>query len=206
MPGELQRRCCFPSRRASQPQNAVSGTAEAILRLPVLSQPDIVVVHAGDLDGSRVELSRSGTTWTGSGSATGTLTHFVPGERQSTIFLESPAIPIQRVHLRWQCRVPSAVRVLGDAWERSYGDLQWMPLQAERPLPWYALIHLQERTAGVGVKTGTASFAFWQIDPSGISLWLDVRNGSNGVRLGNRKLEIATIVEYTGDGGRKVHS
>jgi alpha-galactosidase len=187
-----------PSRIAAQ-NAATSGTAEAVIRLPVLSRPDIVVVHAGDLDGSRVELSRSGTDWTGTGSATGALIHFVPGPRQSSIFLESPAIPIQRVHLRWQYRFPVAVRVLGDAWERSYGDLQWMPLQAERALPWYALLHLQERTAGVGVKTGTASFAFWQIDPSGISLWLDVRNGSNGVRLGNRKLEIATIVEYSGD-------
>jgi alpha-galactosidase len=125
-----------PSRIAAQ-NAATSGTADSILRLPVLSQPDIVVVHTGDLDGSRVDLSRSGTSWTGSASATGALIHFVPGERQSGIFLESPATPIQRVHLRWQCRFPSAVRVLGDAWERSYGDLQWMPLQAERALPWF---------------------------------------------------------------------
>jgi alpha-galactosidase len=189
-----------PSRIAAQ-NAATSGTANSILHLPVLSQPDIVVVQTGDLDGSSVDLSRSDTTWTGSGNATGTLIHFVPGEHQSSIFLESPATPIRRVHLRWQCRFSSAVRVLGDAWERSYGDLQWMPLQAERALPWYALLHLQQRTAGVGVKTGTASFAFWQVDPSGISLWLDVRNGSNGVRLGNRKLEMATIVEYSGDAG-----
>jgi alpha-galactosidase len=185
-----------PPRVIAQ-NTTTSRTAEAILRLPVLSPPGIVVAYAGDIDGRRVQLSRSGTTWTGSGSAI----HFVPGQRQSSIFLESPAVPIQRVHLRWLCSFPSAVRVLGDAWERSYGDLQWLPLQAERALPWYAVLHLQERTAGVGVKTGTASFAFWQVDPSGISLWLDVRNGSNGVRLGNRKLEMATIVEYSGDAG-----
>ncbi len=183
-------------------QNAVtSRSADAILHLPVLSQPDIVMAYAGDQDSSRIELSRTGTAWTGTGNASNTITHIVAGQRQSIISLESPALPIQRVHLRWKCRFPSAVRVLGDAWERSYGDLQWLPLQAERPLPWYVLLHLLDRTAGVGVKTGSASFAFWQVDPSGISLWLDVRNGSHGVRLGNRKLEMATIVDYAAEAG-----
>jgi alpha-galactosidase len=35
---------------------------------------------------------------------------------------------------------------------------------------------------------------FWQIDDAGVSLWLDVRNGGSGVRLGERRLEAATIV------------
>ena len=50
----------------------------------------------------------------------------------------------------------------------------------------------------MGVKAGAASFAFWQVDASGISLWLDVRNGGNGVSLGNRRLEAATIVQCKG--------
>ena len=66
-------------------------------------------------------------------------------------------------------------------------------------LPWYALLHAQGRTSGMGVKTGAASFAFWQSDPKGISLWLDVRNGGNGVSLGNRRLEAATIVQCKGE-------
>ena len=185
-----------------QAQSAeTSGAAEAILNLPVLSQPDIVAAYWGDLESTRVELVRSGTAWTAGGGAMGIRIQCIAGLHQSAIFLESPTLAMQRVHLRWKCRLPTDVRVLGDAWERSYGDLQWLPLQAERSLPWYALLHLRQRTAGVGVKTGTACFAFWQIDPSGISLWLDVRNGSNGVRLGNRKLEMATMIRYTGNAG-----
>jgi alpha-galactosidase len=53
----------------------------------------------------------------------------------------------------------------------------------------------------MGVKTGAASFAFWQVDPSGISLWLDIRNGGNGVQLGDRKLQMATIVTHIGAWG-----
>ena len=47
----------------------------------------------------------------------------------------------------------------------------------------YTMLHTKEQTVGMGVKTGAASFAFWQVDPSGISLWLGIRNGGNGVQL-----------------------
>ena len=190
----------LPSTLWSQEQKAVSPSrAQTTLQLPVLSQPDMMLVFAGDVQAPRVQLSRSGTEWTASTGASGTRISFVAGHRQSAISLESPTIPIQRVHLRWKCKFDPGVLALGDAWERSYGDLEWKPLQAERVMPWYAMLHLQQQTAGMGVKTGAASFAFWQVDPDGISLWLDVRNGANGVQLGNRKLVMATIVEYVAD-------
>jgi alpha-galactosidase len=197
----------LPQTVWSQGQKAVtSGRAQATLVLPVLSQPDIIRLFAGEVEASPFELSRSGTAWTGSGAASSTRISFVSGDRQSTISVESPSISVQRVHVRWKCRFPLGVLALGDAWERSYGDLAWKPLQAERAMPWYAMLHLQGQTAGMGVKTGAASLAFWQADSAGISLWLDVRNGSNGVRLGNRKLEIATIVEYAGDADESAFS
>lgn len=34
-----------------------------------------------------------------------------------------------------------------------------------------------------GVKTDCSAFAFWQCDPFGITLWLDVRNGGGGVSI-----------------------
>ena len=163
-------------------------------------------VFVGDAETDRYQLSRTGGAWTGSSRATGVRVDFLPGTKQSTVSLESPTLPVQRVHLRWKCRFPEEVLVLGDAWERSYGELEWRPLQAERPLPWYTILHAKERTVGMGVKIGTASFAFWQVDPVGISLWLDTRNGSNGVRLGSRRLEMATIVTYNGVGGESAFS
>lgn len=163
----------------------------------------MMLLFAGDVEATRSELSRSGTDWTASG---GTRVSLAAGHRHSTISLESPTTPIQRVHLRWKCKFPSGVLVLGDAWERSYGDLAWRHLQAERAMPWYVMLHLEGQTAGMGVKTGAASFAFWQADPDGVSLWLDVRNGGNGVELGNRKLDMATIVAYAGDAGESAFS
>jgi alpha-galactosidase len=178
-----------------------AGSASSLLPLPVLSQPDLAFAFVGDVEKGRHNLSRSGGAWTGSGRGAGVRVDFLPGAQQSSLSVESPALPVQRIQLRWKVRFPADVLVLGDAWERSYGDLAWQPLQAERALPWYAMLYSKEQTVGMGVKTGAASFAFWQVDPSGISLWLDVRNGSNGVQLGNRKLEMATIVTHIGASG-----
>jgi alpha-galactosidase len=151
----------------------------SFIHLPVLSQPDLAFAFVGDFEAVRCNLSRAGNAWTGNSLAAGVRVDFLPGAQQSQVSLESPTLPVQRIHLRWKARFPADVLALGDAWERSYGDLEWRPLQAERALPWYAMLHSKEQSAGVGVKTGAASFAFWQVDPSGISLWLDIRNGAN---------------------------
>ena len=184
-----------------QPAGIVPGSGPALLHLPVLSQPDLVFALVGEVEAERFSLSRSGSSWTGSSRAAGVRVDFIAGSEQSKVSLESPTLPVQRIHLRWKFRFPDDVLALGDAWERSYGDLEWRPLQAERALPWYTMLHSKERTVGTGIKAGAASFAFWQVDPSGISLWLDTRNGSNGVKLGNRALEIATIVTHNGASG-----
>ena len=180
--------------QAQQPDTESS--VQAAIVPPVLLQPDLLMALVGDVESSRVTLARAGDRWTGTGSAVSLAVHFTPTDRTALVSLESPVVPVQWLHLRWHCTVPLEARVLGDAWERSYGDLEWKPLQAERVLPWYAMIHTQRQTSGLGVKTGAACFAFWQVDSRGISLWLDVRNGSNGVRLGPQKLQLATLVRY----------
>ena len=181
-----------------QSKSALSGLAHDDLDLTVLAQPDLVFALIGDSEVERHRLSITGSTWTGSNRAAGVKVDFAAGAQQAVVSIDAPAVPVQRIQLRWKRRLAEDVLALGDAWERSYGDLEWRPLQAERVLPWYALLHSQGRTSGMGVKAGAASFAFWQADTSGISLWLDVRNGGNGVSLGNRTLEAATIVQCKG--------
>ena len=167
----------------------------------MLAQPDLVFAYLGDAEAARYPLSRTADSWIGGNSATSIKVDFTAGPEQSVISIESPTTSVQRIHLRWKHHLPADALALGDAWERSYGDLEWKPLQAERVLPWYAMLHAHGSTSGMGVKTGAASFAFWQADPSGISLWLDVRNGGNGVSLGSRRLQAATIVQCRGAAG-----
>ncbi|WP_422933293.1 hypothetical protein [Sinomonas sp. P47F7] len=102
---------------------------------------------------------------------------------------------VTRVVLRWHRRIVGDTLVLGDAWERSYGDLQWQTMRPERPLPWTFLVH--ERSAnstwGAGVEVRGGALAFWTVDPHGFSLWLDVRSGDAPVEPGDRSIHAATV-------------
>ena len=107
------------------------------------------------------------------------------------------------VRLRWNSKMRKDIKVLGDAWERGYGDLQWQSIRPERCMPWYiavsngsdAILDYNGRfTECMGVKTQPNSLAFWQYDECGITLWLDVRNGGKGVLLNGKMLECATVV------------
>lgn len=112
--------------------------------------------------------------------------------------LQAPRTPVQRLHLRWHTGAPVGLRYLGDDWERGYASFIWQCCLPERPMPWYMLADDGEATHGYGVKTAPAALAFWRADEAGISLWLDVRCGGVGVRLGERMLTVAEIVARPG--------
>ena len=176
---------------------AWASTAAADVRPPLLQEPDLVRVQTGDTVAATHDLAHAGGEWRGAGAE---LRLRIAG-RETAITLSAPGVAVQRLHLRWKSGIGPGARVVGDAWERSYGDLAWLPVQAERVLPWYCLVEQGDRTSGFGVKAGAAALAFWQVDPEGISLWLDVRNGGDGVRLGGRELTVATTVSEVGAPG-----
>lgn len=100
------------------------------------------------------------------------------------------------VKLRWHRPAPQQATVLGDAWERSYGELEWLSPRAERALPWTALVHDRRggSTTGYGVEVRGGAFAFWQVDAAGVSLVLDLRSGGAAVEPGERPIHAATVV------------
>lgn len=120
-----------------------------------------------------------------------------------SVFVDAPNSPITDIVLRWRTLLTPGMRILGDHWERGYGDLEWRGVAPERPLPWYALLHdpAQNKSRGYGVQTGAASFASWRVDETGVSLVLDVRNGGLGVHLGDRRLLAATVRELSSSPG-----
>ena len=102
--------------------------------------------------------------------------------------------PVRKIRLRWHARNRMKGQVLGDAWERSYADLGWQNLTPWKNLPWYTLITSGTETAGYGVMVRPAAICSWQLDPEGISLWLDMRCGGEGVELMGRTLNAAEVV------------
>jgi alpha-galactosidase len=114
--------------------------------------------------------------------------------------------PVERIHARWLFSVESGSLYLGDTWERAYGDLEWRGLEPDRVMPWYFAASNGAVTHGYGVKTAPAAFCFWQIDPQGISLWMDVRSGGSPLQLGNRELLVCQVVTEVGKQFQSSHT
>ena len=158
--------------------------------------PDRVTYYSVRENDQPVVLRRDGSQWSASGVEVRTE---VPGNGVD-VFINAPATELTRIHLRWTTEVAPALLFMGDAWERSYGDLAWRTMVPERVMPWYFAAHdpASKVTHGYGVRTGAGALCFWQVDPAGVSLWLDLSNGGNGVKLGQRELYAAAIVTRPG--------
>jgi alpha-galactosidase len=162
--------------------------------LPVVCPPDRVFAH---VEGERLVLERGEPgTW-----ARGSVRVETSPAGERLEVRAASEVALRRVELRWTIAIPPGLRLLGDHWERGYGDLEWRGVVPERPMPWYFLAHDGHRTHGYGVRTGAGALAHWQVDAEGVSLWLDVRCGGRGVRLAGRTLEAATVVAREGHDG-----
>ena len=162
--------------------------------LPILRPPDRVFAH---VESERLSLERIGSgEWVRGGVRVETAS--LPDRLAVRAGTD---VPLRRLHLRWAVALPPGLRLLGDHWERGYGDLEWRGVVPERPMPWFFLAHDGRRTHGYGVRTGANALAHWQVDTAGVSLWLDVRCGGRGVELKGRTLEAATVVAREGHEG-----
>ncbi len=132
-------------------------------------------------------------TWTGNGVAVTTVETPSPCRTSYLSVVLSARDPVKRVHLRWHGSQEQVQLLLGDQWERAYGDLGWRPCIPDRIMPWYFLSWNGSATHGYGVRTGASALCFWQADGDGISLWADVHSGGVGVQLGQRELQVCAV-------------
>jgi alpha-galactosidase len=115
--------------------------------------------------------------------------------------LSSPTTAVRRVRLRWRGALNDVRLILGDAWERGYGDLEWRGFVPDRVMPWYIATFDGRATHTYGVRTGANALCFWQVDPQGLTLWADVRSGGAGVELGSRTLHVCDVMRRHGQAG-----
>ncbi|TSD66766.1 hypothetical protein FFF34_005020 [Inquilinus sp. KBS0705] len=115
-------------------------------------------------------------------------------DKSQAVYILSPKSELQAIKLKWKFQTGAYQKVLGDHWERSYGDLAWKTPQADVKNPWYVLLYDGKQTAGFGVKTGAATICWWAVDNGSIDLVLDTHSGGDGVKLGLRTLHAADIV------------
>jgi len=119
-------------------------------------------------------------------------------DKQLEICIQPTVKPFLTLKLFWNWDYEYSDRwvLLGDQWERGFGDLEWRGIAPERTMPWYFLAHNGKTTLGYGVKTGANALCYWQANQEQIVLTADLRCGSEGVVLGQRQLHAATIVHF----------
>ncbi len=185
---------------AARAEGAASIASRAAPAKSLLAPPHALVdfpamparVFIEDESGALVAMNRTGARFTSDRAEV----RFEEMPGGTAIRVACPNGPLSRVIVRWETRFPHDTLYLGDAWERSYGDLQWRFAQPERIMPWYFAAHhaATGRTFMLGVKTQPSALCFWMVDSEGISLWLDFRNGGSPSIPGQRDIPAATVI------------
>lgn len=140
-----------------------------------------------------------------SGSSTFTFedlqVHIKKNGKAQSVYVQAAKADLQAIRFGWKYESKSGSIILGDHWERSYGDLAWKPARIEDKKPWYMLLHDDYQTAGFGVKTGVKTICWWNLTNGKLHLTMDTRSGGLGVKLGNRILHAADIVTTSSHSG-----
>ncbi len=111
------------------------------------------------------------------------------------MYLNATRDKVKFIELEWQFKSKDNIYVLGDAWERSYADLELKKLaDNNRYTPWYFIATDKEHCYCFGVKTQPNAFISFTYGKNGIKALIDCRNGGCGVHLEGRRLHLATFV------------
>lgn len=155
-----------------------------------LIPPARVFVSSG---GRRIVLTTSnGSTW----SALSIQVTLTETEEDLAVELESPSRGVSSVELVWSTPNTGGRKVLGDQWERGYGNLAWRNPDPQAVMPWYFLEFDGTTTNCIGVKTGCRAMCFWQLRDNELALVCDTRSGGDDVLPGARRLRLAEIVVH----------
>jgi len=152
-----------------------------------IAQPSKVFVI---LDDGQYQLKRDGNAW----SYRDVTVRCTSSAAGMAVVVHCPTQPLQFIQLEWSYPLQKTQGIMGDHWERTYGDLDFHPLDEERKMPWYFIAHDDISATCMGVGTGCPSIAYWQAGASRLRLTLDTRNGGMGVQLGHRTLHAADVI------------
>lgn len=137
----------------------------------------------------------------GENSITDTKTEIECFEKQLDLYVTAQSDKPEFIELHWDAPAKEDIFVLGDAWERSYGELEFRALSDnDRYMPWYFIATDKKTSFCFGVKTLCNSFVSFRYTKDGITALVDVRNGGSGVHLNGRILLVASFIyeEYDG--------
>ncbi len=129
------------------------------------------------------------------GNCTDTIVETVINGDTIDLYVTATNDKVKFIELEWKFESDNGIYVLGDAWERSYGELEFRKLaDNDRFMPWYFIATDKASCFCFGVKTQPNAFISFSYITKGIKAVVDCRNGGCGVELNGRKLLLATFV------------
>ncbi len=109
-----------------------------------------------------------------------------------TLFISTDNI--RKIYLKTDIQFEQDDLIMGDAFERAYGDLSWSCVQ-DKLFSWYFLVKKNDRVLAFGVKTQPNALCWWKIQNGVVYFIADIGSGKNGLELKEKKLEVCTFVE-----------
>ncbi len=129
------------------------------------------------------------------GNCTDTVVETVINGDNLDLYVTATKDRLKFIELEWRFESDENLYVLGDAWERSYGELEFKKLaDNDRFMPWYFIATDETSCFCFGVKTQPNAFISFNYTTKGIKAVIDCRNGGCGVELNGRKLHLATFI------------
>lgn len=131
---------------------------------------------------------------------------YVVGTNSAKVIVYPSGSPVKYLKLRFRGDFSSVTGVMGDKFERSgvLMPLEWRLILAENRMPWFFYVKSNDYTACYGVKTGADCFAYWFLDPQGITLFLNLTCDSRGTDL-KEPLLACEVVELFGEKGEDTY-
>lgn len=125
---------------------------------------------------------------------------YVVGENTAKVIVYPSGSPVKFLKLRFRGDLSFVDKVYGDTWERSGQGcfLEWRSVMGARMMPWFCYLKGDDKMMCYGVKTGADCFAAWLVDVHGVTLFLNLTNGSMGTDL-KEPIVACEVVQLEGD-------
>lgn len=131
---------------------------------------------------------------------------YIVSDNKAKVIVYPSGSPVKYLKFRFRGDFSQANGVFSDKFERAsmLMPLEWKLILAEHRMPWFFYVKDKDRMTCYGVKTGADCFAYWYLDPQGISLVLNLTCDSRGTDL-KEPLLACEVVELVGEEGEDAY-
>ena len=127
-------------------------------------------------------------------------------ENSAKVTVYPSGSPVKFLKLRFRGDLSFVDKVYGDTWERSGGNcfLEWRSVMPSRLMPWFCYLKGNGKTMCYGIKTGADAFASFAVDAHGVTVFINLTNGSGGTDL-KEPIAAIELIQHEGAEGEDTY-